>query len=789
MKQIYSILLGITSVFAIASCQQEIDVIETDTQNTVTGMTITASMGTETKTMLADNGKSTLWIDGDQISVFDSNHGDNNRCFTIDEGTEFPAATATFMCEEEFTWPQNDQPDPLVVALYPYQADAYCDYDINYITGVTIPTEQTAVAGGFDRAATLALATGQYSTRDNLVFSNLYSLLRITLTEADVKRITVTVGDGEYIAGAAKVQLNLVDGPLFDGGTLSAVADGGSQSVSLVCEEGFATDKTYYLAVAPGTYSTIKVYLDNILVKTIGEKTLEPNTIYGLKGLDNDDTIEAGTAEALTNAVTNAKDGQVVRLTDNITLSEILVINNSITLDGRNYTLTSSADRAINVSGAPNATIKNLVIEASGERAINIIQHSNTVTIENVTATADNYAVNVASSAPNATIIINSSDLSGLNVVNIAAAGTTVNIKDTDIVCTDNNANEGYGCISINKDAPGSRVTVTGGSINIEGSNTNESFAGSMTPEGAEIIFNDVEGVTTIEDCHFYIDYGNNSYASETLSEILKKAKDEDTIVLSKNYSINEALVINLENNITLDLQDYTITLTPPTSGSTPTEIKNYGTLTLTGGKIIAEDDILTRRCIYNYGTMTINGTEFVQQYESKGAAINNASKMIITDATVESKYFCIWNENANGDLTINGGTFTCNSYTEPEENNTDANNPTYSYAIRNTSSAKLTINNGEFNCTHGFASIEKGSATTIHGGNVKFTGELNQSAHTFYIFDETTKLTVDGGNVDWTNQNGSTLVYNVSGDSNNIVFTGGTFDITDCHNYSFPTL
>jgi hypothetical protein len=55
---------------------------------------------------------------------------------------------------------------------------------------------------------------------------------------------------------------------------------------------------------------------------------------------------------------------------------------------------------------------------------------------------------------------------------------------------------------------------------------------------------------------------------------------------------------------------------------------------------------------------MTINGVEFVQTYGSKGAAINNAGVMTITDATVTSNYFSIWNEG-EGELTINGGTYT----------------------------------------------------------------------------------------------------------------------------------
>jgi len=636
MKKIYSSIFAVSALFAAASCQVEIESFEENAPVTVNGMTVTASMGAETKTMLHENGVSTHWTENDVISVFDSKKEDNNRRFEINKSS-FPAATATFSCTEEFTMPQNDQPDPLVVALYPYQENAYCDffyYDRNYITGITIPVEQTAAEGGFDNTATFALATGKLSTKDELTFNNLYSLLKITLAEDGVKKVTVSVGEGEYIAGAAKVQLNLVEGPAFNGGTLSAVADGGSQSVSLVCEEGFATDKTYYLAVAPGTYSTITVALDDVVVKTIDtEKTLAPNTIYGLKNLKN--PTEISSVENLKEFIADDEAGNIAKLTTNIEMSEILVIDRDMVLDGNNHTLTSSAGRAINVSGANDVTIKNMTINASGERGINVIQKTKKVTIQNVTVSAANYAVNVASSAPNATIIINSSDLSGLNVVNIAATGTTVDIKDTDIVCTDNNANEGYGCISINEDAPDSRVTVTGGSINIEGSNTNESFAGSMTPEGAEIIFNDVDGVTTIEDCHFYIDYGDNSYASATLSEILKKAKDEDTIVLSKNYSINEALVYDLENNITLDLNGKTIT-----SSGDGIEI-TAGTLTITGNGTVEAGE----------------GDQWVAVWANGGdAIIENGTYSVGADAEGKTND-CIYAKG--GTITINGGTFS----------------------------------------------------------------------------------------------------------------------------------
>ena len=334
MKKIYSSIFAVSALFAAASCQVEIESFEENAPVTVNGMTVTASMGAETKSVLMENGVSTYWTENDVISVFDSKKEDNNRRFEINESS-FPAVTATFSCTEEFTMPQNDQPDPLVVALYPYQENAYCDffyYDRNYITGITIPVEQTAAEGGFDNTATFALATGKLSTKDELIFNNLYSLLKITLAEDGVKKVTVSVGEGEYIAGAAKVQLNLVEGPAFDGGTLSAVADGGSQSVSLVCEEGFATDKTYYLAVAPGTYSTITVALDDVVVKTIDtEKTLAPNTIYGLKDLKDPATQSTATADELKTAF---EQGGKVILSNNITMKESLTLTK-----GKNLTL------------------------------------------------------------------------------------------------------------------------------------------------------------------------------------------------------------------------------------------------------------------------------------------------------------------------------------------------------------------------------------------------------------------------------------------------------------------
>ena len=281
MKKIYSILFAATALFAASSCQKEIAGPETEAPQ-AGAMTVTATIDAEGKTTL--DGLSTYWAEGDKISVFDSNKGANNRCFTI-AATEFPAKKATFTYDGEFVMPQDGQEDPTVVALYPYQAEAYCDffyYDRNYITGIEVPAAQTAVAGSFDPAATFALAIGTQSTKDNLTFNNLYSLLKFTVKDSGVKKVTVTTGENEFIAGTAKVQLALdaTKKPVFTGGVLTA---SGTNTVTLNCAAGFVAGTTYYIAVAPAAYTSIKIALDGEVVKeSAAAKTLAANTVYSL---------------------------------------------------------------------------------------------------------------------------------------------------------------------------------------------------------------------------------------------------------------------------------------------------------------------------------------------------------------------------------------------------------------------------------------------------------------------------------------------------------------------------
>ena len=295
MKKIYSFLFAATALFAAASCQKEV-APEVETPN-YEKITFTASTEVETKTALHqdDKGKTTIWVAGDKISVFDADKTGNNRCFKIAELSE-DARTATFSYTGEFVM-DNTQPDPTVVALYPYQKDAFCNFfisNVNDITGLYFPSQQIAEANSFDSNAAFALGLGTMSNKE-LGFQNLYALLKFTVRDAGVKKVTVKVNEGAYIAGDAKIQMtlntNLINNkegkPVFESPVLSIV-ENGTNVINLTCEEGFNTEATYYVAVVPTTYTSISVALDGTVVKQteLNEaKNLEANKIYNLKDL------------------------------------------------------------------------------------------------------------------------------------------------------------------------------------------------------------------------------------------------------------------------------------------------------------------------------------------------------------------------------------------------------------------------------------------------------------------------------------------------------------------------
>ena len=166
---------------------------------------------------------------------------------------------------------------------------------------------------------------------------------------------------------------------------------------------------------------------------------------------------------------------EIVLLTDD-TASAIITVDEAITIDGGNNTLTSSAGRAINVNVQGNVVIKNLEIVGTGscQRGINIINESvakvANVALDNVTISGvSHYAVHVATSAAAGTTVdINACNLTGYAAVAVYGDDRTITVNNSTLVgintyhgSTDSFATFAVGGSDI-------AVNVTGGSITAE---------------------------------------------------------------------------------------------------------------------------------------------------------------------------------------------------------------------------------------------------------------------------------------------------------------------------------
>ena len=139
--------------------------------------------------------------------------------------------------------------------------------------------------------------------------------------------------------------------------------------------------------------------------------------------------------ETLDAALTAANLGETVKLLADVSVSAIVEITKSITLDGNNHTLTTTATRGIWIASSDVAvTIENMEIVSSNnkmERSIQVNTNCDKVTLNlnNITTTATDYTVNVCGSVDDLELNINDCDLTGWGAVNLWGNNGTVNIS------------------------------------------------------------------------------------------------------------------------------------------------------------------------------------------------------------------------------------------------------------------------------------------------------------------------------------------------------------------------
>lgn len=160
----------------LSACAEEMHSPETPGLEGVASYTAYAD-GVDTKAVL--DGKVSKWQGEESIALVGKK---GTHKFTA--AVEGVSSQATFNYAGEGTYDETE-----VLAVYPYASGAYSgNFDDMYVSNVTIPSEQAAVAGSYDPNAAIAVA---HSTNTTLKFKNATALLKFTMGSSGVKNVTV----------------------------------------------------------------------------------------------------------------------------------------------------------------------------------------------------------------------------------------------------------------------------------------------------------------------------------------------------------------------------------------------------------------------------------------------------------------------------------------------------------------------------------------------------------------------------------------------------------------------
>lgn len=271
MKRIITSTLLLSALALFSACQKS------EQQAPAKGESIvfTASFAPETKTVIDEKGKKSLW-NKDEIRIFNGNHAEAQEYVT----TAVEKATADFTIKNpgaKFTGTRFIAVCPNSLATKAWWNSSK-DKTINKLW---LKPEQTATAGTYDPEGHVAVA---YTENHVLSFKNACTLLKFTIQSDNIQEIRFESNDGTPISG--NFGFNTKTDDIYTGNTEYV------KFSHVAVKDGFTKGKTYYMSCIPAELTsgfTIKV-VANIDGKNVnGENIpynksikLDRNKIYDL---------------------------------------------------------------------------------------------------------------------------------------------------------------------------------------------------------------------------------------------------------------------------------------------------------------------------------------------------------------------------------------------------------------------------------------------------------------------------------------------------------------------------
>jgi len=613
---------------------------------------------------------------------------------------ELSSATSSLQGEYSLSFDENGIPVPTLTGTgktitftgtgadqtvyFPVFAGSYSDLTVK-AKGTDKP-DITLIA---PKALTAVRNTIHYTNREvNTLTNSLVELetnggkeLSIVI-ESDDETITVKEESGASVTGNVNILIN--EGALAQNQTRNLIINLPQATVLL-------SGDTEYTSITSTTASNTLILGNGVIVMNVEVKkgNIQVNTGATLNGISFSNEQGAATSVNIiknggtvnvtesSNIIVNesigeyeliqaAKAGGTYTLTGNVTLSEILTIDKNFVLDGNEFTLTSTANRAINVDCSGEVIIKNLTIKTTSsgysnsntERAINVIQQSVTLTLDNVKATGFKYTINVAKSSVGSNITISGGEYSGYAAMNITGNNTVVEATDVTFNGINDaalNESNNYAVISIG-DAQDSDVTdnvilnITGGTLSASSTNGNRQAAIQLSDATNVDISVDAE----LSLCDNFVLFnelsaGTVSFRNDYEDELIAQGyitTDADNnmfnvlfVPVSNAEDLRNAVLIG--GNVVL-LDD--ITLSDLVSIDAPTYL-NLNNKTVTAN---------CKKAFEVYADATINYGKIVSQ--QRCVDTRDAVKLTLYDVDLESKVYYSAHGNQQP-LTIGGST------------------------------------------------------------------------------------------------------------------------------------
>ncbi|MBO6168871.1 MAG: hypothetical protein J6O51_02760 [Bacteroidales bacterium] len=348
---------------AVISCTKEVAPEEKviESHEGYVPVTLSAQCDVETKAVL--NGKKIVWAVGEEVAVFTS-ASENPLKFSVVEATETGNVKIAGEAPADAT---------SFIAAYPYEYAESCK---DGVVNMYMPASQTIPEdGNVDPKALESVAYFTDATAKG-VFKNIFSLLSFELGQEGIYNVEITpLGDsGQIGAGNVYVSVSATEDPVIADATpfVAVTSQGGKYAP-------FATETTYYIAVAPGAIDGLKVrmfsgdkYMDrsteasSVLARNKGFnfKVLTDGCAWKYFTITNAEELQAFLAEAAT-----YNEDDLVQLGNDIDMSGVTLESSPAykgVFDGKGYSL-KNWKTAVPLFGTVHGKVNNLTIDSSCE--------------------------------------------------------------------------------------------------------------------------------------------------------------------------------------------------------------------------------------------------------------------------------------------------------------------------------------------------------------------------------------------------------------------------------------